>query len=326
MRVCDIVPSKHNTGRATSEMGESRIVERTRRALWVAALLGIAACPALAAAQLTDQELERYRGVMETGDTNARVAAADALGRRGSTRRADVVPILRQHLREDAEWRVRASSGRAIGRLAARDAVPDLVRALRDPVVDVRVVAAAALWRLPDPAAVQPLLELLRDQEPAARQWAALALGVIRDRRATRPLITLLRDPEQDVRLDALRSLGRLRDPDALRALEAFARNPEERMEERLEAVNSISTLDGPEKVNALVRLLTFEDAQIRLRAVTGLGTVGDALVIPPLRQQRGRERDTAVRDAIDDAIEAIQGRASGASGGGTPLNLPPMP
>lgn len=309
-------------------MGDSRFVGRSRIgfaapvwAVWLAL-----AVPAVAQAQLTDQDLERYRGVMESGDVNARVQAADALGRRGSSRRADVVPILRQHLREDPEWRVRASSGRAIGRLAARDAVPDLVRALRDPVVDVRVVAAAALWRLPDPAAVQPLLELLRDQEPAARQWAALALGVIRDRRATRPLITLLRDPEQDVRLDAIRSLGRLRDPDALRALEAFARNPEERMEERLEAVNSISTLDGPEKVNALVRLIGFTDSQIRHRAVTALGTVGDALVIPSLRQQRGREGEADVRTAIDEAIEAIQQRAAGNSGGNAPLNLPPLP
>lgn len=307
-------------------MGDSRHVERGRFASLLAAVLLLATAPTLAHAQLTDQELERFRATLETGDTNARVAAADALGRRGAARRGDVVPILRRHLREDTEWRVRASAGRAIGRLAARDAVPDLVRALRDPVVDVRVVAAAALWRLPDPAAVPPLLELLRDQEPAARQWAALALGVIRDRRATRPLITLLRDPEQEVRLDAIRSLGRLRDPAGGRALEAFARNPEERMEERLEAVNSLSTLDGPEKVNMLVRMLTFEETPIRQRAVQALGTVGDALVIPPLRQQRARERDADVRAAIDEAVTAIQNRASGAGGEGTPLNLPPLP
>ena len=145
-------------------------------------------------------------------------------------------------------------------------------------------------------------------------------------KRATRPLITLLRDPEQDVRLDAIRSLGRLRDPAALQALEAFTRNGEERMEERLEAVNSISTLDGPEKVNALVRLIGFSESQIRLRAVTALGTVGDALVIPSLRQQRARETEANVRTAIDGAVESIQHRASGGSSGGTPLNLPPLP
>ncbi|MCB9591610.1 MAG: HEAT repeat domain-containing protein [Sandaracinaceae bacterium] len=312
-------------------MGESRIVDRCRHALRAVALFTFAAVttaalPASAQQRLTDEDLDRYRGIMTAGDTNARVAAADALGRRGSSRRTDVLPILREHLRSDAEWRVRASSGRAIGRLAARDAVPDLVRALRDPVVDVRVVAAAALWRLPDPAAVQPLLELLRDQEPAARQWAALALGVIRDRRATRPLITLLRDPERDVRLDAIRSLGRLRDPDGLRALEAFARNPQEQMEERLEAINALSTLDGPDKINALVRLLGESDAQIRQRAVQALGRVGDALVLPPLRQRRAAERDGDVRTAIDEAIQAIQGRASGNNGSEHPLNLPPLP
>jgi len=281
---------------------------------------------AASAQRLTDQDIARYRTQIESGSIDERVAAADVLGRRGANRRAEVVPLLRGRLRDDTEWRVRASSGRAIGRLAARAAVPDLVRALRDPVVDVRVVAAAALWRLPDPAAVQPLLELLRDQEAAARQWAALALGVVRDRRATRPLITLLRDPEEDVRLDAIRSLGRLRDPGALRALEAFSRNPDERMAERLEAVSSLSTLDGPGKVNALVRMVDFNDSQVRLRAIEALGRVGDALVIPPLRQQRGRERDASARAVIDASIEQIQTRAAGGGSGGTPLNLPPLP
>ncbi len=315
-------------------MGDNKSAQRWTRAIAptvCSVLLSMAllagAAPGTASAQrLSDQDIARLQTQLESGSIDERVAAADVLGRRGANRRAEVVPLLRARLRNDTEWRVRASSGRAIGRLAARAAVPDLVHALRDPVVDVRVVAAAALWRLPDPAAVQPLLELLRDQEAAARQWAALALGVIRDRRAMRPLITLLRDPEEDVRLDAIRSLGRLRDPGALRALEAFSRNPEERMEERLEAINSLSTLDGPGKVNALVRMVDFGEVQVRRRAIEALGRVGDALVIPALRQQRGRERDPDTRAAIDASIEQVQSRAAGGSGGGTPLNLPPMP
>lgn len=282
----------------------------------------------VAAQELSAAEFTRYSTQIVEGTTAERVAAADVLGRRGASRRAAVVPLLRARLRGDDEWRVRASSGRAIGRLAARDAVPDLVRALRDPVVDVRVVAAAALWRLPDPAAVQPLLELLRDQEASARQWAVLALGVIRDRRATRPLVTLLADPERDVRLDTIRSLGRLRDPTAVQPLEAFVRDRDQEMDERLEAINGLSAIDGPEKVDALVRLLRFNDAQVRRRAAQALGRVGDALVIPALRERRRRERTRPVRTAIDAAIREIEGRTSRASqgGGGTPLNLPPMP
>jgi len=296
------------------------------RLLCAAAALALTVGSAdLAAAQLTDDELSRYRRQLENGNVDARVAAADALGRRGASRRDDVVPLLRQRMRSDDAWQVRASSGRALGRLNARNAVPELVRGLRDPVVDVRIVSAAALWRLPDPAAVPPLLELLRDQEAAARQWAAHALGVIRDRRATRPLISLLRDSEASVRMDAIRSLGRLRDPTSLQALFEFVQDEDQELDERLEAINSISQLDGPTKQNRLIRLVGHDSSNIRLRAVQALGRVGDALVVPALRQQRAAEEESEVREAIDEAIEAVQQRASG-GGSNTPLNLPPIP
>lgn len=287
-----------------------------------AALLVIVGSAGDVAAQLTDDELTRYRRQLENGNIDERVAAADALGRRGASRRDDVVPLLRRQMRADEAWQVRASSGRALGRLNARNAVPELVRGLRDPVVDVRIVSAAALWRLPDPAAVPPLLELLRDQEAAARQWAALALGVIRDRRATRPLISLLRDPEESVRMDAIRSLGRLRDPTSLQSLYEFIQDEEQELDERLEAINSISQLDGPTKQNRLIRLIGHDDENVRLRAVQALGRVGDALVVPALRQQRAAESESSVRSAIDEAIADVQGRAGG-QGGGVPLNLP---
>jgi len=296
------------------------------RALWV--LLGVGLVSATAAAQgpqLSDEELRQTVQQLREGSAEQRARAADVLGRRGQGHRDAIVPHLRRRIRQDDDWRVRASSGRALGRLAARDAIPDLVRALRDPVVDVRVVAAAAIWRLPDPAAVPALLELLRDQDEAARQWAALALGVIRDRRATRPLMSLLGDSEEDVRMDAIRSLGRLRDPTALRALAAYAADADHGTDERLEAINSLSSLEGPEKVDALVRLIRHDDARIRTRAVQALGRVGDALSIPPLRERRGVEDEASVRSAIDDAIEAIRRRREGQGGTGTPLNLPPI-
>ncbi len=169
------------------------------------------------------------------------------------------------------------------------------------------------------------LLELLRDQDPSARQWGALALGVIRDRRATTPLFTLLGDPEADVRLDALRSLGRIRDATATAALERYAAEDAHPMNERLEAINSLASLDGPEKVDALVRLARHDAAEVRGRAVQSLGHVGDALVIPALRERRAVEHSAAVRTAIDEAIQSIENRAAGRSGHGAPLNLPPL-
>jgi HEAT repeat protein len=271
--------------------------------------------------------VDRALEMLSSADATERAHAAEVLGRHGQERRDAVVPPLRARLRDDPDWHVRASSGRALGRLAARDAVPDLVHGLRDPVIDVRVVSAAALWRLPDPAAVVPLLELLRDADPAARQWAALALGVIRDRRATAPLASLLSDVETEVRLDAIRSLGRLRDPSAAAALDRHVRDGSRATEERLEALDAIGSLDGPEKVDVLARLMRHPDVAVRARAAEALGRVGDALAVPALRERRREERSATVRSAIDLAISSIQHRAAGtgSAGSGHPLNLPPL-
>jgi HEAT repeat protein len=274
-----------------------------------ALLCGLSVAEPALAQRMDDQEFETTLQELRATDPEARVAAIDVLSRRAWRKRREIAPHFRQLLREDPDWRVRASSGRAIGRLSLREAVPDLVRALRDPQVEVRVVAAAALWRLPDPAAVPALLELLRDQDPAARQWAALALGVIRDTRATQPLSTMLTDPESAVRLDTIRSLGRIGDPGGLEALSRFANNDQRSLEERLEAVNAIAQLQGPAKVNALTRMLTQRNRLIRLQVVRALGEVGDALVLPALRRQLAEERDDEIKGAIREAAAAIEQR-----------------
>jgi len=282
--------------------------------------LAPAVVPSIAHAQnMTEAEVGTSMQQLQQGTPEERAAAAEALGRRAYRHRDRVAPVLRVLIREDADWRVRASAGRAIGRLGTRDAVPDLVRALRDPVVDVRVVAAAAIWRLPDPAAVLPLIELLRDQDASARQWAALALGVIRDRRAVPALLGMMRDPEAAVRLDVIRSLGRIRDASAVPALEECARDDARAMDERLEAVSALASLQGPEKVDSLVRLLESPSRDVRQRVIESLGQVGDALVIPALRRRRGAEVG-AMRTAIDSAIREIETRGrEGAPPGGAP-------
>jgi HEAT repeat protein len=261
------------------------------------------------AQRMTDEEFQAAVQSLSSENPDARVAAIDVLSRRAWRKRRELAPHFRRLLRNDPDWRVRASSGRAVGRLSLREAVPDLVRALRDAQVEVRVVAAAALWRLPDPAAVPALLELLQDRDPAARQWGALALGVIHDTRATRPLTQMLNDSESAVRLDTIRSLGRIGDPTGLDALVAFASSDERAIEERLEAVNAIAQLRGPPKVNALTRMLAQRQRLVRLQVVRALGEVGDALVLPALRRQAAEERDQEIDAAIEEAVTSVEER-----------------
>lgn len=295
-----------------SSLGSANVMKLSSYAL---ALLLLAPALHVAAQDMPAAEYQAAFTQLTGTDAAARATSAEALGRHASSHRAELVPVLRRLLREDPQWEVRASAGRALGRLAARDSVPDLVRALRDPVVDVRVVAAAAIWRLPDPAAVPALIELLADTDASARQWATLALGVIRDTRAVTPLAGLLHDSEGSVRVDVVRSLGRIRDGAALAPLEAFVRESGREAEERAEAISAIASLDTPARMEALGRLLDHSDRGVRQHSADALGQVGDALVLPTLRHRLTLERVPQVRSALQAAITAVEGRAAAAPG-----------
>ncbi len=253
---------------------------------------------------------------LQSSDASERAAAADEMGRRGYRFRKTIADVLRPLLLSDAESVVRAAAGRALGRLGAREAVPELIKALSDRASEVRVVAAAALWRLPDPSAVPALLERVRDQDKAVREWTALALGVAADSRAVPELIRLLEDPERPVRLAAVRSLGRVNRPEALKPLARYLETGKRDEEEKEEVVNSVASIDAPERVLTLLELLNAAggDAKQRLRVVLALGKVGDAQTLPTLRKLGTKDDSRHVREAANKSYAAVLGRTKGKS------------
>jgi HEAT repeat protein len=259
-----------------------------------------------------EEAFKKALAKLKSSDPAERAAAADEMGRRGYRFRKIIADNLRPLLLNDPESIVRAAAGRALGRLGAREAVPELIKALKDKTSEVRVVAAAALWRLPDPNAVPALLECVKDGDKAVREWAALALGVAADARATSELIRLLDDPERAVRLAAVRSLGRLNEKDALKPLTQYLASGKRDDEEKEEVVNSIASIDGPERSAALLGLLgaAGKDEKLRLHVVLALGKVGDAQALPTLRKLGTRDNSRGVRDAAAQAYASVLGRS----------------
>jgi HEAT repeat protein len=249
-----------------------------------------------------------------------RATAADEMGRRGYRLRKEIADLLRPLLRSDPEPVVRAAAGRALGRLGAREAVPDLVHALADTSADVRVVAAAALWRLPDPSATEPLLEHLKDADRAVREWSALALGVIGDRRSVPELVRLLGDPERAVRLAAVRSLGRVGDPQGLDPVVRYVRGGKRDQEEKEEAVAAVLAIKGEGRVAALLSLLdaAADDPGQQVRILNALGQVAGSEAMPALRKHASAG-PPAVRAAANKAIADSLGRASSSAKEGAP-------
>jgi HEAT repeat protein len=266
-----------------------------------------------------EEAFRKALATLKSPNPAERAAAADEMGRRGYRLRKEIAEALRPVLLNDGESVVRAAAGRALGRLGAREAVPELVKALSDKSAEVRVVAAAALWRLPDPSAVPVLLERVRDTDKAVREWAALALGVAADPRAVPELVKLLKDPERPVRLAAVRSLGRLNRPEALAPLAAYLASAKRDDEEHDEVVTSVASIEGYERVTTLVGMLdaAAADPKQRLRLVLALGKVGDAQALPALRKVSQRDEAKTVRDAATQALAAVTGRSKLARDGG---------
>ena len=301
-----------------------------RALLWVCLGLPVGAAPAKAEdAAPPGEEGSKGRGDeafkkagerLKSPQTAERAAAANEMGRRGYRFRKEICELLRPLLRADPEPVVRAAAGRALGRLGAREAVPDLVEALADSSADVRVVAAAALWRLPDPSATAALLERVKDADRSVREWSVLALGVIGDKRSVPELVRLLGDPERAVRLAAVRSLGRVGASEGIDPIVRYMIGGKRDQEEKEEAVAAVTSMKGDGRVPALLTLLdaASNDPVQQVRILTALGQVGESQVLPSLRKH-ATSGPAEVRAAANKAIAEYLGRSKGAGKEGGP-------
>lgn len=115
-----------------------------------------------------------------------------------------LIPLLSSELKN-----VRQKSIEALGCMGAKEAVPDIIKALNDPDPDVVKEAISALGKIGDKRAVPSLLSLLeKNNEELSAIWA---LGNIGDRRAV-PLLSRLSESENKfIKYNAIQSLKKIR-------------------------------------------------------------------------------------------------------------------
>jgi HEAT repeat protein len=181
-------------------------------------------------------ELQKI-GTREVFDTAARAMTSDLAARRrlgaavlgelgymSSTPpfKSESVPRLLNLLSHESDPSVKAAAITALGRLRAREAIPELVSLAGDESDAVRLQLARELvgctWdsgeERPDPSVTATLIRLSSDHVAAIRDWACFSLA---SSEADTPEIRAalwrrVKDRHYDTRIEALRGLARRRD------------------------------------------------------------------------------------------------------------------
>jgi HEAT repeat protein len=266
----------------------------------------------------------------------------------------EATPVLTKVLRSDSEAETRAAMAAALADMGDTNAIPSLIQAMQsDSSPDVRGAGAKALgdlkvlWVVPDVMA-----SLANETNRTAKVEMIRALGTFRDPRALPVMVTVLNEREDnkgdadgrspgaysyemyesyEVRVRAAEALGRIGGETAVNAL--IARLADEQETSVGEAIcRALGALRDVRAIPVLLGQLKV-DGKTKVGAITALGDIGDAKVVPeilPLLEERDNDlRAEAVKalgklgsaDAAaelkrlleDDPAEEVRSAACGA-------------
>jgi HEAT repeat protein len=123
----------------------------------------------------------------------------------------DVIAALGKLARGGARMDVRANAARAIGVLHGKEAVPDLLEAVKSKDNDVIYESLVALQKIRDEAAAPQIAFLLRDFEPRVQIAAMETTGLLRNKEAVPTLVQALSQArDAKVRRAALTAIAML--------------------------------------------------------------------------------------------------------------------
>ncbi len=200
-------------------------------------------------------------------------------------RRGEIVEAIRGQLDREHD-RTRWCAVKALGRLDAREALPDLIAGLRhDPDPDVRMEIAQVLGTWGETGAVEVLLDALNgDPDDDVRLQACRALGQIRDPRAEEALVGCLAvldtlgvddwDAGDDVDFSVVWELQR-------------------------EALEGLARIGGANAIEATIHLLsTDDDDDLQNLGLRVLATIGGQAAVGFVLEQLREGHRTARRQA----------------------------
>lgn len=171
----------------------------------------------------------------------------------------EVLSRLAQRAVESMDAAERAAGLSALAMLGNGSVVEQVLVALGDPSVDVRLEALRALAVDAGSVGTAPLTAVMRDADARVRSQAVEVIAAAEDENTLPLLLDALDDPAETVRLATRRALGTLRSPAAVDLLlEAL-----ERPAHRAAAVEALAAL-GEMATGRLVRALVSTSGDVR--------------------------------------------------------------
>lgn len=296
--------------------------------------------PGLALAQIPP-DVARLCDDLKDGKPRERIQAALGIAKKGKDAELAVPALVRALKDQDAD--VRSAVLYALGQLGpiAKNSADDVVLATKDKETKVRLVAVQTLGELkiindkvltalmnattedevgpyainaigtlgPDAADAVPALARAF-AKPALRQHAAWALGKI-GKKAMGVLGPAMKDQNVDVRIDAVLGMALVGEPGLIYLEKALESDPEVNV--RLNAANGIGKWGAVAKdsVPCLITALQKDkDDDVKVRVAQALGRIGpDAKKALPALQSLKNAQDSALRDAVNEAITRIEAK-----------------
>lgn len=244
--------------------------------------------------------IDFYLERLQSGNRFQRSLAAERLGRlRAERGTEDIIKAIKDPHRE-----VRIVAVRAIGEISSpeglRPLIDTLISGIGEPgSIPIRIVKTAIVKY--KKGAIQYLLPLLHHTAWRVRAQASDIIGEIGVMEPVEALISKLNDPEPDVRAKVARALGKIKAREAVQPL--IERLKDASWVVRLQSVKALGFIREGEAIYPLLDLLRDSNWQVRSAAGNSLLKIGD-LVIPSLLRMLIQTKDRYTREQIVEELQ----------------------
>ena len=246
------------------------------------------------------EALQRMLGPLERGNSQVRVAAAEAMAylRNGNA----LVPLAEAALLDDVKA-VRTAAAMSMGVLDSERAVQLVLPFLEDARGNVRLAAVEALANIGNESAAEHLPDLvLFDELVGVRRAAARAIGSLRPDWLPEPILQALENEDAELRraaVDAFRLLGNIAALEILLDVALY----DEYNDIRELAVYAMSTLEPELTTSLLLESLRSQSPDEREAAAKALGFLVDLTVLEDLTHVLIHDEFDRVRRQAADTL-----------------------